>query len=332
MGANSKIEWTDHTWSPVVGCSKIGAGCAKCYAIRHAHRLAANPNPKVAGAYFGLTEARRVGLPPTMHERADWTGVVRLIRERLDQPKSWRKPARVFVNPMSDLFHEVLSFEQIHEVWCAMTTPSARHHTYQILTKRYERAADFFDYLRDHLAREYGLTGSEPDAPEMLRLPQPHIWIGHSYSNQKDADAGMGHLFRTPATVRFVSLEPLLAPVNLGLLGAVPKDISQQYRLVRDLVGWVIVGGESGPEARPMHPQWARDVRDECIAAEVPFYFKQWGEWSPRECVEATRLDPPGSLQYFPDLDATFRRVGKKKAGRLLDGREHMEIPEVQRD
>lgn len=339
MSANTKIEWTDHTWSPVVGCSKTRAGCAHCYAIRHAHRLARNPNPLISSVYAGLTLGGSVRLQPP-HTPMDWTGNVRLVRERLDQPKSWRKPARIFVNPMSDLFHEALSFPQIHEVWCAMTSPCARHHTFQILTKRYQRMAEFFQYLRDHYRSEYGLSTNESGAPEMLRLPQPHIWLGHSYSNQKDLEAGIRYLLRTPAVVRFASLEPLLAPVSLKpwLTEWLTNDFDGEPVCPR--LDWVILGFESGPGARPGHPQWARDVRDECLAAGVPFLFKQWGEYAPANpsrvatdaicaCGFAGPWSPRTYKDHMREGCSLMYRVGKRAAGRLLDGREWNEFPEV---
>lgn len=328
MSTHSRIEWTDHTWSPIVGCTKVGAGCANCYAIRHSNKLAQHSNPKIARVYAGLTERRGGTL--------NWTGTVRLVRERLDQPKSWRKPARIFVNPMSDLFHESLSLAQIHEIWCAMTGALGLHHTYQILTKRYARMAGFFDYLRGHYRYEYGLTGTEPDAPEMLHLPQPHIWLGHSYSNQREFDSGMDHLRRTPAAVRFVSLEPLLEKIKLCRCET--RTPFHGVLCPVRWIDWVIVGFESGPEARPGHPQLARDVRDECIAAGIPFLFKQWGEWLPDDQCGGEpfviKEGHPGAPAWAinkpvcwlgPGLHAF--RVGKKDAGRLLDGREWMQFP-----
>lgn len=289
MATDTKIEWVcgpdgtpGKTWNPIRGCSHAPSlGCQNCYAER------------IAGRFCGLGPELK-GLPPEhtpdyetrpfygfakkVDGRARWTGRVELLRDKLDEPKSWRKPVPVFVNSMSDLFHESLPFEQIHEVWCAMTGPAARHHTYMVLTKRYERMVAFFDYLRDHICREYGVDATGRDVPDILRLPQPHIRLGHSYANQRDAERGMGHLINTPAALRFVSLEPLLGPIQLR--AACPDW--------HTFIGWVIVGGESGPGARPCDVQWIRDIVHQCRAAKVPCFVKQLGT-VPMESEEAWR-------------------------------------------
>lgn len=210
----SAIEWTDETWNPVTGCTKISSGCANCYAARMAVRL------KAMGQH-----AYRNEFEVTIHP------------DRLDVPRSWRKPRDVFVNSMSDLFHEAVPDDFIRKVFDAMQdTP---RHRFQVLTKRAQR-----------LER---LGASLP-------LP-PHVWVGVSVEDQRSAWR-IDHLRRVPAAVRFLSLEPLLGPLaTLNLDG----------------IHWVIVGGESGPGCRPMDPAWVRDIHAQCIAAGVPFFFKQWG-------------------------------------------------------
>lgn len=242
MGDKSKIEWTDATWNPVTGCTKISAGCAHCYAERQARRLHAMGQPRY-----------RNGFKITLHE------------DVLDRPLRWRKPRMVFVCSMSDLFHEAVPLGFIRRVFARME--AAKQHTFQVLTKRSERLAQ--------------LASS---------LPWPrNVWAGVTVEN-KAVCQRIGSLARVPAEVHFLSLEPLLGPLP-GL----------EIALATAGIGWVIVGGESGPGARPMDPAWVRGVRDACQAARVPFFFKQWGG------------------------------VNKRKTGRVLDGRTWDEMPEVTR-
>jgi protein gp37 len=264
MASNSSIEWTQTTWNPVTGCTKVSPGCDNCYAMREAHRLAGNPNLAVQRAYSDTTQRT--------NGRTNWTGRTRTIRERLDQPLHWRKPRRIFVNSMSDLFHEGLPTSFIHAVAEVMKT--ANWHTYQVLTKRPERMCD--------------LLGSDL----RLHAPLKHIWWGVSVEDRRHGLPRIDELRRSGAAVRFLSVEPLLE--DLG-----PMDLSG--------IHWVIVGGESGPGARPMNPAWVESIRDQCNEANVPFFFKQWGTYGPR--------------------DGKIERLGKKAAGRLLDGRTWDEFP-----
>lgn len=215
--SKSKIEWTEATWNPVTGCTKVSAGCKNCYAERMSRRLKAMGNRNYANG-FDVTEH------PHM----------------LDKPRGWRKPQRIFVNSMSDLFHPEVSFAFIREVF--QTMRDADHHVYQVLTKRPER---MLEYVTEH---------------ESAPLP-PHIWLGTSVEQQRWRSR-IDMLRRVPAAVRFLSLEPLLE--DLGELNL-------------DGIHWVIAGGESGPGARGMDAHWATNIRDACRAAAVPFFFKQWG-------------------------------------------------------
>ena len=235
------IEWTDATWNPVTGCDKVSEGCKNCYALRLAERFR--------------------GIPGHPYEQGF---DLRMWDERVEQPLHWHRPRTVFVNSMSDLFHEHIPFEFVHRVFAVMQ--EASQHRFQVLTKRHHRL--------------------EVLAPE---LPWPsNVWMGVSVENQRwleRADA----LKRTPAAVKFLSCEPLLGPLNIDLDG----------------IDWVIAGGESGPGARAMQTQWVTNIRDQCIEARVPFFFKQWGEF-----------------------DADGVRRGKKTAGRILEKRTWDEMPE----
>jgi protein gp37 len=234
MGSKSDIEWTESTWNPITGCTKVSPGCQHCYAERLAKRLKAMGQPNYAN-----------GFELTLHEHA------------LNIPLTWKKPQRIFVNSMSDLFHEKVPTDFILRVFDVMN--KADWHQYQILTKRSERLVE----LRNQL----------PWAS--------HIWMGVTVETS-DYKQRIRDLCRTKAHLKFLSLEPLLGPLD---------------RLPLKGIDWVIVGGESGPGARPMDPAWVLSIRDQCHKADVPFFFKQWGG------------------------------VQKKKAGRILEGRTYDEMP-----
>jgi protein gp37 len=226
MAAGSRIEWTQATWNPVTGCTRVSAGCDHCYAARMTHRL------ELMGceAYCGLTSVNRRG------ER-HFNGVVRCHDDRLAIPQRWRRRKLVFVNSMSDLFHPTVPLSFIQRVFEVMN--ECRQHTFQILTKRPEIAAEFAPFLNW----------------------TPNIWMGTSVENMLVTHR-IRDLLRIKAQVRFLSLEPLLGPLpKLPLRG----------------IHWVIVGGESGSNARPMEKNWVMQIRDRCIAQSVPFFFKQWG-------------------------------------------------------
>jgi protein gp37 len=223
MSENSAIEWTDTTWNPVTGCTKISAGCDNCYAARFSERFRG-----VAGHPF------EAGFDLTLRP------------ERLLQPFAWKRSRMIFVNSMSDLFHKDIPCSHIAAVFDTME--KAHWHIYQVLTKRSSLLQKFInDRYKD---------GTAP----------PHIWFGVSVENEQ-ATSRIVHLQKARARVRFLSIEPLIAPVR---------------KLSLDNIHWVIVGGESGPGARPMKPEWAIDIRNQCVAARVPFFFKQWGGRTPK--------------------------------------------------
>ncbi|MFW2227765.1 MULTISPECIES: phage Gp37/Gp68 family protein [Rhizobium] len=227
--AETQIEWTDATWNPVAGCTIVSAGCTNCYAMEMARRLDAMKIDK----YVGLT--RRSG------KRVVWKGIVREDREALQIPLKWKKPRKIFVNSMSDLFHEGVTDDFISDVWDIMKqTP---YHHYQILTKRPERMADF-------------LNGRE-----MQILP--NVWLGTSVENAEVAGR-ISALRSVPAAIRFISFEPLIGSVgNVDLNG----------------IHWAIVGGESGHAARPIRENWIDEIYEQCQDADTAFFFKQWGTW-----------------------------------------------------
>jgi len=226
----SAIEWTNETWNPVVGCSVKSAGCTNCYAMAMAYRLERMGLAK----YAGLTRKSR--------GRAVWTGQINEWPDELSKPHEWRKPRRIFVNSMGDLFHERVPLGAIARVWQVIReTP---RHTYQVLTKEPERMAAI---VAD------------------LGAPLPNVWLGVSVENA-DATHRLDVLRRVPAAVRFVSFEPLIGPVGkVDLTG----------------IAWAIVGGESGPCRRPMQLEWARTIRDQCDSAGVSFFGKQWEKVTP---------------------------------------------------
>lgn len=271
MSDNSTIEWTDATWSPTLGCTRVSEGCDHCYAMRTVHRMSFNPHEKVSAAAEGLT-AYRPGVGVV------WTNVVRTLPDRLDLPLRWKKPRRVFVDSQSDLFHDQVPDEFIARVFAVMA--AAPEHTFQILTKRHGR-------MRSLLSR--GTLGTEgfPDMVEEAMAefthagldawPLPNVWLGVSVENQKWANIRIPELLETPAAVRFLSCEPLLGPIELrhGRYSMPPDGAVMGTSL--DGISWVIAGGESGDRARAVEPDWIRSIRDQCVGARVPFLFKQWG-------------------------------------------------------
>lgn len=294
----SKIEWTEKTWNPTIGCTEVSPGCTNCYAAKMAWRLA--HIPAMQQDYWGLTKKLENG-------RIVWTGEVRELPDRLNEPLLVKKSTVWFVDSMSDLFHKDVSWNFIYKVFEMMLlTP---RHTYQVLTKRADRLSILSDiYL--HLQRNY------PDT----ELPLKNVQLGVSIENQKAADERIPKLLQAPAAVRFLSCEPLLG------------DVFITHYLLKG-INWVICGGESGHGARPMHPDWARSLRDQCQAAGVSFFFKQWGNWHPYTGEQMEDLFGPDYSEkpcriVEQGKDKIYMyNVGKKAAGRILDGRTHDDYP-----
>lgn len=356
MADGSTIEWTDASWNPIVGCSVHSPGCKHCYAMGQAHRLASNP---ATPHYAGTTKMTKTG--PV------FTGKVALAPERvLTAPLHWRAPRRIFVNSMGDLFHENVPDEWIDRVFAVMAL--CPQHAFQVLTKRAERMRE---YMQPHARRGTNTHHRIYMQLKSMRrefsftCPLPNLWIGVSCERQQEADERIPHLLDTPAAVRFVSAEPLLGPIDFSALDYAGNRLDalagtcEPHTIHFDGLDWVIVGGESGPRARPMHPDWARSIRDQCAAAGVPFFFKQWGEWiewgqaGATQWSNATRFGRGGALRtkflgtlasnegplfegrafetkvLEPDHQQVLR-VGKRRAGRLLDKREHNAFPDPQ--
>lgn len=332
MSDKTHIEWTDATWNVVTGCAKVSQGCKNCYALRDWPRLAANPKT----VYFG-------------REFTD----VRCHSERLEIPMRWTKPRRIFVNSMSDLFHPDVPDFFIDQVFAVMAR--ARHHTFQVLTKRPDRMREYLN-TRDRTESILFASCSVPCcAMEWIReWPLPNVWLGVSVEDQDAADERIPLLLQTPAAVRWISAEPLLGPINLSRYLSPRQtvnpdgyggDVGVGWTTDFTTLDWVIAGGESGPKARPMHPVWARSLRDQCAAAGVPFHFKQWGEWAPSApanyCQVTKKRWSHESFCWADEFNAynpikpspshlpmhTVYRVGKRAAGRLLDGVQHDEYP-----
>lgn len=364
MSDHTKIEWADATLNPAYGCSKVSPGCANCYALRDAKRFA--QNPAVADKFAGLID------PLT----GEWTGRVNLFPKRMEQALRWRKPRRIFVGSMVDLFHEEVPFGFVDELLATMTL--CARHTFMILTKRPERMRECLTYRTPEEWREYmsGLAmclhGEEAGCQSANAIngclaeghnvgwPMRNVILMTTVEDQPRADERLPHLVSLAAHGwrTGVSIEPMLGPVDLWiyLQSAIHEDevgLEARRGPIREVNGeafrdpwvpgldWVICGGESGPGARPMHPDWVRSLRNQCQEASVPFFFKQWGNmvWKPvpldipkeRSVYCYVRKafigsgDPHGS-KYNPD---GYYAAKYSRAGRLLDGREHNDIPEV---
>lgn len=317
MGKTTGIEWTDSTWNPIRGCSRVSEGCRNCYAESVAARFS-GPGQ----AYEGLAEFRVIGKDTSQeHTEPRWTGEVRLIESHLRDPLRWKEPRKIFVNSMSDLFHEKVSADWIGEIFRTMLL--AKQHMFQILTKRPDRMRGWF---RDYYSNQ---------------LPSKNVWLGVSIEDQETANERIPMLLMTPAAVRFVSYEPALGPVDFTRIRHPDNPdipIHSLKCVVPKHLDWVICGGESGPRARPMHPEWARTVRDQCSAAGVPFFFKQWGAWIPGAANGFTQWpeidhsrpllmpEHPGRAGW--DRHQVMLCVGKHEAGSNLDGVEWKDFPQ----
>jgi protein gp37 len=351
---STTIEWTQRpgtkgeTWNPTIGCNKVSQGCKNCYAEVMHRRLTA----------MGV---KGYDLP--------FLAGARPMHDRLTIPFKWKKPRTVFVNSMSDLFHEAVPFSFIDQVFAVMAlTPQ---HTYQVLTKRPERMAE---YLNDSVSIGHNRRCIEAEILKVMDangLPTtyipwvaerlnalPNVWLGTSAEDQRAADERIPHLLRCPAAVRFMSCEPLLGAVDLENItrgrerlcvlrksAYDPDSTIGKWLPIDRGIDWVIAGGESGHGARPMHPDWARSLRDQCQAAGVPFFFKQWGAWVPATIEHGVtgHVMPENDPKYtWIGWDGTCKapsfhglnepimaiaKVGKRASGNLLDGRTHLEYP-----
>ena len=327
----TKIEWTDATWNPIVGCSKVSNGCKNCYALPMAWRLQNNPN--IDDIYHDAV--KRDG------GKTAWTGVINFNGEALLKPLKWKKTRKIFVNSMSDLFHENVPDEWIDRVFAVMAL--CPQHIFQILTKRPERMRAYYQ----DPARDDKITWSQAEFTKRFQSQSSalsNVWIGVSVEDQKTADERIPILLKTPAALRWVSAEPLLGPIEFGSVDM--HGVAKVYReKIINHLDWVVVGGESGHGARPMHPDWVRGIQRQCEEANVPFLFKQWGEWEDQSNKEKCSSEIlchtqdmnvlGAGCKYGGMLDPDWRekggaimgKVGKKAAGRLLDGVEYDQYP-----
>ncbi len=313
MAENTKIEWTDHTFNPWEGCQKVGPGCDHCYAetrnARFAGGTAINWGP---GAPRRRTSASNWELPKRWNAQSD-TFMAQHGRRQ-----------RVFCASLADVFDNAVDPQWRADLFALIAaTPNL---DWLLLTKRIGNVRGMLAELAH---------GNDPDLSLLDMMPLPNVWIGATITSQAEADRDIPKLLKVPARVRFLSMEPLLGPVDLtgewltAKLGAYPfKGLASEHRTrLVDLLDWVIVGGESGPNARPMHPDWARSLRDQCKAAGVPFLFKQWGEWAEASASpsHAYAISPTGAKRLCEGThamcEALMVKVGKKAAGRTLDGR-----------
>ena len=342
--SKSSIEWTEETWNPITGCSKVSTGCKNCYAEVMSKRLQ-NMNAASKVKYGGILD-----------ERGNFNGVINFSEKALLEPLKKKKPTMYFLS-MSDLFHENVKWEWINKIFAVMAlTP---YHTYQILTKRPERMLEYF--MREEKSQKFEILHAVQEMQDMLTNEQvkhvthkiwwelyegeteiermdrkyiilPNVWLGTSVENQTQANKRIPYLLQAPAAVRFLSCEPLLGDIQFkettefkeqggydpdyqvidylkGEIFSSKYDVQNEHDFSTHKINgidWVIVGGESGHNARPMHPEWAISIRNQCKEAKVPFFFKQWGAYN--ELGEKVK-------------------GGKKSAGNLLEGETYLEMP-----
>lgn len=343
MSKKHKIQWLNipgykgETWNPIIGCSKVSDGCKNCYAEKMAYRIT-NIELSKYGAYSDRREYKNV--VQGVFSGAGWNGKTHFVKSAIDKPMRWKKPRVIFVCSMGDLFHEDTSFEEINAVFSVMSDND--QHIYIVLTKRPQRIIDFYNWKSS-----FGVPW----------VPKNNVWLGVTAENQKTANERIPELLKIPAAVRFVSVEPMLGPVDLQQVTYQKLKNWIQNNETQYGLDWVICGGESGPGARPIHPDWARSLRDQCQATEVPFFFKQWGEWLPWEfdaqppfinSQNEQSIDSNGINIYNTETGETnpkwddglwtvpenlspccFEKVGKKAAGNLLDGERWEQYPET---
>jgi protein gp37 len=294
--SKTRIEWADSVWNPVTGCTPISEACENCYAKRMSKRLAGRCG-------YPKDEPFRVTLHP----------------DRLGQPLHWKKPRRIFVCSMGDLFHEDVDDGFLCRVF--ETIAVAKQHTFMILTKRPEQMREFFEQF---ISCAHGIWDN--------------LLLGVTAENQQRANERIPILLQIPAVRRFVSVEPMLGSVDLVAALDAAIDIEGKVEIpavdgIDNWLHWVICGGETGPRARPLHPDWVRSLRYQCRASGTPFFFKSWGEWKSEfategELDEVLCLVDDGKMRTFSMDRGQFFRVGKNAAGRILDGREWNEVPE----
>ena len=331
--ATHKIQWLNlpgykgETWNPIIGCSKVSKGCENCYAEKMAVRLA----HIATTSYYGAVTKQH-----SFAEPYEWNGKTHLIDPIVFKPLHWRKPRVVFVCSMGDLFHESTPFTWIDHVYKTMEHVEVfEKHIFIILTKRAERMLEYYEYRKAN-SMDYGHSW---------------IWLGVTAENQEQANKRIPHLLQIKAPVRFVSIEPMLEPIDFydvqngsqfhNVLTGVLDITTSQSGILGDKLDWVITGGESGHSARPMHPDWVRSIRKQCKNAGVPFFFKQWGEWIPAISIPKEwghPADIKGKHSWVNKSDGKSTgegegcmviKVGKHRSGNSLDGEKYEAYPAI---
>lgn len=344
MAKEHKISWLNmpgfipETWNPIIGCSKVSPGCDNCYAEKMAIRLAHMP---------GNIEYSHV----IRSNPSKWNGKTAMVENALFKPQLWKKPRMIFVCSMGDLFHESVPFEWIERVYDMMY--SNKQHIFIVLTKRPERAYQFWQWLLNKVA---GVS-----IQDVCSTSKDNIWMGVTAENQEQANKRISILLQIPASKRYVSIEPMLGPIDFYDIN-INGEFYHALKGFGDISGgdfgkfngpkldWVICGGESGPHARPMHPEWVKSVRDQCKDAGTPFFFKQWGEWSPRTwglvqedhkcekwpCLKVALNGKTGRSGNADDLTLDeysngnfMQKVGRNKAGNILDFKQYHQWPDI---
>jgi len=369
--AKSKIEWTDRVWNPVTGCTPVSPGCQNCWAKSMAISI---QRQERARAEKAAKEGKTI--KPTGYPTEGDPFVVTYHEDRVVEPLRYKKPSKTFVCSMGDLFHEEVLRNIQTLIWGIMA--GCHDQTFLVLTKRPERMSDFLNWVTKKdptKALGWALHNAPINYPRAIDLnpfswPLKNVWLGVTAENQEMADKRIPILLDTPAAVRFVSVEPMLGPVDLEVVpcgacnhqGNIVVSWNENGRCSRcdgrrfEWPDWVICGGESGYDARPAHPDWIRNLRDQCKENNVPYFFKQWGAWvaceqkehgediilAPqvpipvREIKEMRTMTPDGKLgdeiqmtPPVPEGQVIMAKVGKKNAGHELDGKEIMEWPTV---
>jgi protein gp37 len=308
----SKIEWCDATINPIVGCSKISPACHNCYAEGMAKRL----QSMGTRGYDGVVT-----------EEGKWSGKLNFVWSELEKPMKWKKPRRIFVGSMTDLFHENVSDEWIDEIM--VRVQFEKQHTFIFLTKRTERMKEYFS------SREFRGQNCKDGVVQ-------NLWIGTTVENQEQANIRIPILLNTPATKRFVSIEPMLEKIDIWNVdnfiydGFLKGYVDKEYSLVSGAspnickLDWVICGGESGRNARSLHPDWVKDLQEQCEISNTPFFFKQWGEFMEENQMTDKLTQMKGQTSSFmSDGSLTFHRCGRKSAGKLLDGKLCQAFPDA---
>lgn len=316
----SKIEWTEQTWNPIIGCSKISDGCKNCYAEKMAVRLACIENTQ----HYKHVVSNK------------WNGTTYFNIPALEKPLKRKKPTTYFVCSMGDIFHETVPFRWVDEVLDIIE--KCPQHRFIILTKRAKRMHDYWTWV-------YEFNDTVPSKKQNI------IW-GITAENQEQANKRIPWLLEIPCSCKMVSIEPMLGEVDLtkiidsdgdtiDCLNGKMYQKSCKVDKTFDIISWVIVGGESGSNARPMHPEWVKSIKDQCEKSNTPFFFKQWGEWKKvgecDNCKDSKYYDDrkcqilniSGGQGYHGELAYYMKKVGKKKAGCLIDGEEYKQFPKI---